>query len=109
MNRGYIKLYRKTLESRAFQSEGLLKVWIWCLLKATHKEVWVPIKIGRGLTEVHLLPGQFIFGRESAAKKLKMKPSTVWKRIVKLKKLGNLNIQSNRQYSIITIVNWDTY
>ena len=106
---GYVKLYRKLLFSRAFQNEGLLKVWIWCLLRANHEEAWVSLKIGTGTTEVFVGPGQFIFGRDSAAKELKMAPSTVWKRIKKLKNLGNCDIQSNSHYSIITIINWDTY
>lgn len=109
MNRGYVKLWRKTKESRIFQNEGLLKVWIWCLLKANHKKAWVSIKTGRGQVEVKVNPGQFIFGRDSAAKELGMSPSTVYKRIKKLKNIENCNIKSNRQYSVITILNWDSY
>ena len=37
-NKSYIKLFRKLLESPIFENEIALKVWIWCLLKATHKE-----------------------------------------------------------------------
>ena len=109
MNDGYIKAYRKTMRSQVFQNEGLFKVWMWCLWKASHKEQWVKIKTGRGFTEVHLLPGQFIFGRKSAAKELKMKPSTVWKRIIKLKNMQNCDIESNTHYSIITVINWEFY
>ncbi len=106
---GYVFLHRKLIDSRVFQNEGLLKAWIWCLLRANHEEAWVNIKTGRGKTEVHVLPGQFIFGRNTAAKELKMNPSTVWKRILKLKKLGNCDIQSGSHYSIISIVNWHIY
>ena len=109
MNQGYIKLYRKSLESRVFQNEGFWKIWTWCLLKANHKEKWVKIKTGKGFTEVKVLPGQFIFGRKSAAKELRMKLSTVWKRIKKLENMQNLNIESNTQYSIITLANWGFY
>ncbi len=109
MNEGYIKVYRKTMRSRAFQNEGLFKIWMWCLLKANHKGQWVSIKTGRGTTEVWVEPGQFIFGRKTAAKELKMKPSTVWKRIVKLKNMRNLNIESNTHYSVITVINWEFY
>lgn len=108
-NMGYVKLYRKLLSSRTFQNEGLLKVWIWCLLKANHQEAWVSIAVGRGTTEIYVAPGQFIFGRDKAAAELRMHPSTVWKRIVKLKNLGNCDIQSNSHYSIITIINWISY
>jgi len=109
LNEGYIKVYRKTIRSRVFQNEGLFKVWMWCLLRANHKGQWVSVKTGKGTTEVHILPGQFIFGRKTAAKELKMKPSTVRNRTLKLKNMRNLDIQSNSQYSIIIIINWDTY
>ena len=77
MERGWVKLWRKLLDSEIFQNEGLLKVAIWALLKANHKEAWVPLKTGRGKTIVHLKPGQFIFGRRTAAKELKMPESSV--------------------------------
>ena len=109
MNSGYIRVWRKSLFSRVFQNEGLWKIWTWCLLKGSYKERWVSISTGRGQIEVEIKAGQFIFGRESAARELKMNPSTVWKRIVKLKNMGNLNIESNRQYSIVSIINWDSY
>ena len=109
MNDGYIKAYRKTMKSRVFQNEGLFKVWMWCLWKASHTDQWVTIKTGRGTTEVHLLPGQFIFGRKTAAKELKMHPETVRKRMHKLKNMRNLTIESTNHYSLITIVNWEFY
>jgi hypothetical protein len=102
-------MWRKVEDSVVFQNEGLLKVFIWCLIRATHKETSVPAIVGRTITEVALSPGQFIFGRDSAAKSLHMPSSTVWKRIVKLKNLQILNIESNSHYSIISIINWDSY
>ena len=106
---GFIFLHRKLIASRVFQNEGLLKTWIWCLLKAGHQERWVPVKTGSGETEVFLKEGQFIFGRKTAAKELKMKPSTVNDRIQKLKKLENLDTQPDTHFTIVTIVNWDDY
>jgi len=109
MESGWIKLHRKAKLSQVFKNAHLWQIWSWCLLEATHTEVWIPVKTGRGITEVHLLPGQFIFGRESAAKELRMKPSTLWKRMLKLKNIENLNIESSSKYSIITLANWGLY
>ena len=109
MTRGYVHLWRKTENSAIFQNEGLFKVAIWCLWRASHKPMTVGIKTGRGISEVSLAPGQFVFGRHSAARALGMSPSTVWKRMLKLKNLGFLNIESDTHYSVITIVNWHTY
>ena len=109
MNDGYVKLYRRTLESRVFQNGDLLKVWVWCLLKATHKEIWVSVNTGRGETEVHLMPGQFIYGRKSAAKELRMPESSIRNRMVKLKNMQNLDMQVNTHFTIVTIINWGIY
>jgi uncharacterized phage protein (TIGR02220 family) len=106
---GWVGLYRKLLDSRVFTNPDLLKVWIWCLLKANHKKRWVPIKTGKGETEVEVGPGQFVFGRFSAAKKLKMNPNTVKSRMQKLKSMGNITTQNKTHYSIISIVNWESY
>lgn len=105
----YLKLYRKILESEVFQNEGLLKVWLWCMCRASFTKRYVSIKNGKGTIEVLINPGQFIFGRNSAANELNMKPSTVRNRIDKLKKLKNLDIKKDNQYSIISIRNWDIY
>ena len=109
MNRGYVNLWRRLEDSAVFQNEGLLKVFLWCLFRANYRETWVTVRTGRGFTEVKLPAGSFIFGRESVAKKLHMSPSTVWKRILKLKKLEFLNIESNSHYSIVYIINWHNY
>jgi len=109
MDSGWIKLYRCSLDSRVFNNEGLLKIWIWCLLKANHSSQWVNLKTGRGTIEIECKEGQFIFGRNSAAKELKMDGNTVWKRMQKLKNIENITIESNKQYSLITIINWHTY
>lgn len=106
---GWVKLHRQLIKSRVFANEGLLKVWIWCLLKANHEKEWVPIKTGRGTTEIEVFPGQFIFGRKTSAKDLRMNPSTVWKRMLKLKNIENLDIQSDTHFSVISINNWETY
>lgn len=107
--KGWIAVHRKILDSRVFKNEGLLKVWLWCLLRARHSPGWVDMEIGRTETEVYLQPGQLIFGRHSAAKQLRMNPSTIWKRMKKLESMQNLTIESNSHYSIITIVNWHAY
>ncbi len=109
MNRGYFKTWRKITDSAIFQNEGLLKVSIWCLARAAYKETFVMVRTGRGVSEVNLSPGSFLFGRDSAGRELNMAPSTVWKRMLKLKKLEFLNIESNSHYSIVYIINWHNY
>lgn len=106
---GWVKLHRRMLQTRAFQNPEVCKVWLWCMLKATYKRRWVSVRVGRGDTEVELMPGQFIFGRKSAAKELRMKPSSVHDRMEKLRDMQNIVIQPNTHYSVITVCNWETY
>jgi len=106
---GWIKLYRKSIDSQVFQSEGLWKVWTWCIMKANHKDTWVPVKTGKGETTVHVKRGQFIFGRKTASKELKMKPPTVQYRMRKLEDMQNLVSKSITHYSIVTVCNYDFY
>jgi biotin operon repressor len=105
MGQGYIKLARCLLEKPLFQNEKLLKVWIWCLLKASHKGYEQLI----GLKKIQLESGQFIFGREKAAQELNMPQSTVWRLMQFLKDNESLDIKTNNKYSLVTLINWTLY
>ncbi len=106
---GWVCFHRKTVFSMVFKNEGVFKIWMWCLAKANHKKSWVKVTTGRGSSSLEILPGQFIFGRKSAAKELDMDENTIYKRMKKLEKAQNLTIESNNKYSIVSIVNWDIY
>ena len=102
---GWIKLHRKILTSQIFKNEKLLKVWVWCLAKATHQEY--EQLVGNQL--VHLKRGQFIYGRKKASEELGMKESTVRNYMELLKNIQNLDIKPNNKFSVVSIVNWDLY
>lgn len=101
----WIKLYRKLLKSPIFENEKALKVWIWCLLKATHKDRNQLV----GLQIVRLKNGQFVFGRKKASEELKMKESTIYKYISLLKKLQMIDVKSNNKFSVVSIEKWENY
>jgi hypothetical protein len=61
------------------------------------------------MSEVFVKRGQFVFGRKTAAKELKMVERTVHKRMLKLKTTQNCDTQSDTHCSIITILNYDAY
>jgi len=103
--KGYVKIDRNLLKNCVFDNEKLLKVWVWCLLKATHDKHKEKI----GLQTIELQPGQFVTGRFAAAAELKMNPSTVWKYLKVLEKDQKCNIKSNNKFSVVTLVNWEFY
>lgn len=106
---GFIFISRNILEHQIFSSEKMLKIWIWCLCKATYKQRFVPLKIGKGQISINLERGQFIFGRHKAEEELFIDGSTIYKCMKKLEEFESIKIESNSQYSIITICNYDYY
>lgn len=101
----WIKLYRKILKSPIWENEKALKVWIWCLIKATYVQKIQLV----GQQKVLLEKGQFVFGRNKASQELQMSESTVYRYINLLKELKMINIKSNNKFSIITIEKWEDY
>jgi hypothetical protein len=109
MNRGYVKLWRKIEDSAVFADAHLLQLFLWCLMRATHKTYTVPARTGRGQTVVTLQPGQFIFGRNAAAKALRCPPSSIRNRIDSLRRRGMVDIQPDTHFSVVTIIKWHLY
>lgn len=105
MNNGWIKLYRKTIECGFFNNPSLSHFWVWCLLKASHKEQQLSVKY----QSVPLLPGQFVFGRKVASLETGLSERTIRTSVNHLKELGNVTIKSTNKFSILTICKWDTY
>jgi hypothetical protein len=106
---GHVKIYRQIENSQVWRNAELLKVWLWCLLRASYLERWVDAKTGKGTTQVHIMPGQFIFGRFEAAEALQQKASSVRNRMAKLKKMGNLVLNVDTHWTLVTVCNWATY
>ena len=101
MGTGYIKLHRKILDNGVFADAELLKVFVWCILKAnTESKIIYSRKV-----EV----GQFVTGRITAAEELRLKPSTVYKRMQVLKKQGYIDIDSNTKNSLVTVLKYKSY
>jgi len=109
MNEGFILLSRAILDSDVFASQKLLKIWIWCLCKANFKDRSAPLKVGKGETVIRVKRGSFIFGRFKAEEELFIDGSTVYKSMKKLQEMNMINIESNNQYSIVTICKYDEY
>jgi len=114
VDRGYIKIWRKTLESEVFADPTLFKLWSYCLLKANHKSNFVSVD---GIARpIKIEPGEFITGRYQLHKEFYPKkrknnksPLTLWRKLEILKNMRNLNIKTMSKCSIISIINWKDY
>jgi len=110
---GWVSLHRKILSSPYWQDPFYLKLWTYCLLKASHK----PHSQLVGNQIVHLTEGQFITGRNVLHEDFTrgMKPSyalssvTIWRMILNMEMDGMLNIKKTNKYSVVTVVNWHEY
>jgi len=102
---GWVKLHRELLKKPIFENEKLLKVFIWCLCKATHK----PRQQLIGKQFTWLEEGQFPTGRNKAGEELGLPPSTAWDYLKLLEANDTINIKSNNRFSTITVKNWGLY
>ena len=98
---GYIKLHRKILDNGVFADAELLKVFVWCISKANTTP---NVVYGRKVDV-----GEFITGRITASEELHLKPSTIYKRLQRLKAQGYIDISSTTKNSLITVVNYKSY
>lgn len=102
---GWIKIHRKLLESSVFAHAEYTHVWVWCLLKATHK----PQKFPFNGKDIEIKEGEFITGRGKACKELHISQQSFRTVIDYLKSTNRITIRSTNRFSIISIVNWKQY
>ena len=105
MSGNWIKLHRKLLDSDTFKNEKLLKIWIWILLKANHKDN--TFLFGREIVSVKR--GQFIMGLNRASEHLDLAKNTIHYWVNYLEKIGKVGLKKTNKYTIITIQNYDLY
>lgn len=110
---GWIKLHRRIAESAVFGDPDLLKLWLLCLLKATHKHREAMIEKQVVLLE----PGQFVTGRfelekeynDGVPNRKKISAITLQRWLRKLETWQMLNIKTHSKFSIVTVSNWSEY
>lgn len=113
MNHGYIKLYRKVMDSFVWTNPNMYKLWSLCLMRATHE--------GRKFLfngkEIWLNSGEFVTGRDAITKEMnkgvkrehQVNSASVWRWLKRFEKEQMLNIKSTTKYSVISINKWDEY
>lgn len=88
---GWVKVYRKLLDNEVFYGSQLtLGVFITLLLRADQNGV---VKVGR----------------LELAKRFRAKPSTIYQTLQRLSKVNILSMESNNQFTTISILNWGVY
>lgn len=111
---GWIKLHRSLLYSKVFTHPDVLKIWMWCLLKAKHaeKKEFAVFKTGKGETIVEYNRGEFVTGRTKAGIELRMNGKKVyyWLKKFASAEFDHMVCTTNKNhYTVIKINNWETY
>ena len=112
-NRGFISLHRKVMSSAIWSDANYLKLWIYCLLEASHKDRKQLV----GNEMISLERGQFVTGRFSLSDEMNrgVKPKqrlserTWFRYLENLEMWGMLTIKSTNKYSVVTINKYDDY
>lgn len=110
---GWVSIHRKIMNNPVWHDPKLLKLWMLCLLEASHKER--EQLVGRQI--VKLQPGEFVTGRYALAesynkgmkKAEKVNERTLWRWLKNLEEGNFLTIKSTTKYSVISINNWNLY
>jgi hypothetical protein len=105
----FVKIDREILNSYCFSNPNHFKIWIWMLVKANYKKSFVPINLGNGISTVEIDRGQFIFGRFKAEEELNLDGSLIYRALKKFEELGQVKLESNNRYTVITICKYDDY
>ena len=113
MNAGYVKLYRKVMDSFVWTNPYMYKLWNLCLMKASHENR----KFLFNGKEIWLNSGEFVTGRDAITLEMnkgskrehQVNSGSVLRWLKRFEKEGMLNIKSTTKYSVISINNWDDY
>lgn len=101
MDSGWLKLYRSLERWEWFKDSQTLHVFILILINANHKDgKWRGIPVKRG---------QWITGRKTIAEKTGISEQSIRTILVRLKSSGEIRIKPTNRYSLIKVVNWDSY
>lgn len=98
---GWIKVHRKLLEWEWFGDSNVVHIFLYLLLTANQDDKrWQGIEISRG---------QLITSINTIAKVTNLSLQQVRTALNKLEKSGEINKESNRLYTLLTVCNYEYY
>ena len=106
---GYIKLHRKMLDNWMMADAGMVQLWVFLLLSASHSTHCVMAN----KKKVELNPGELVLSRRACAEALRMTEKQVRGRLDKLAEHGKIAVRragnNPKDATIITILKWSEY
>jgi hypothetical protein len=100
LKQGWVRFYRKSIDSSVWKNPNVWFVWSWCLFKSNHEDTKFPFN-GE---DMEVKKGQFITGINKAISELPtLSPQNYRTAINYLKSTGIITIKSNNKFSIIVL------
>jgi hypothetical protein len=101
MTTGFIKIHRKICKWEWYQDANTFRLFVHLLLNANHKKLkWQGNEIDRG---------QLITGLNSLSNDLGLSVQQIRTSISKLKSTSEITVNPTNKFSLITLINYDSY
>jgi len=101
MNNGWISIHRKMIDWEWYGDSNVFRLFMHLLLKVNHKD-----KKWRGII---IKSGSHMTGRKILSAELNLSEQQIRTALNKLKSTNDITIQATKDYSMISITNWDSY
>ena len=102
---GWVRFYRKSIDSSVWKNPIIWMVWSWCLLKSNHQINTFPFN-GE---DIEIKDGQFITGRIKATQEIPISEQQYRTSMKYLEKTKRLTIKTTNKFSLITVLKWEQY
>ncbi len=101
LTNGHIQIYRQLTEWGWYKDIPTCKLWLHILLRANFKESQF---MGRDIAR-----GAFVTSLQGLADESGLTLKQVRTALAKLKKTGEITVESNRHYTVVTVARYDEY
>jgi len=102
---GWIKIYRQLMEKGYYTDSEFVHLWIHLLLRANHSQKEAMID-GR---MIHLLPGQFITGRNTLSLETGIHESKIERILNCFEREQQIEQQKTNKFRLILVKNWEGF
>jgi hypothetical protein len=105
-SKGFVSLWRKSMESSVWNTPNYWYVWCWCIMRANRKCRTIPFD-GE---DIIIERGQFITGRNNALEELPGITAQKWRTIINyLKSTQRIKVKVTNKFTIITVCKYSDY